>query len=101
MFLSAYNIYNVFFALATAGLPVALSRGGGRKRAPVRRTRCGAQDVFRRPCVRADTVPAARLARATYLENPDAAPGIPRHGSGDPARVPRLGLRGYCQATAT
>ena len=25
MFLSAYNIYNVFFALATAGLPVALS----------------------------------------------------------------------------
>ena len=26
MFLSAYNIYNVFFALATAGLPVALSR---------------------------------------------------------------------------
>mgnify|MGYP002572553130 CR=1 FL=1 len=25
MFLSAYNIYNVFFALATAGLPVAHS----------------------------------------------------------------------------
>ena len=57
MFLSAYNIYNVFFALATAGLPVALSR------LVADIPRC-AQDVFRhRPCVRADTVPAARLAR--------------------------------------
>ena len=26
MFLSAYNVYNIFFTLATAGLPVALSR---------------------------------------------------------------------------
>ena len=67
MFLSAYNIYNVFFALATAGRAVAPCRGGGRKRPRPSGgkdlPRC-AQDVFRhRPCVRADTVPAARLAR--------------------------------------
>ncbi|MEI3062202.1 MAG: oligosaccharide flippase family protein [Oscillospiraceae bacterium] len=70
MFLSAYNIYNVFFALATAGLPVALSRLVAEADRAVPRPSGGkdlprcAQDVFRhRPCVRADTVPAARLAR--------------------------------------
>lgn len=104
MFLSAYNIYNVFFALATAGLPVALSRlvaeadANGRARQEEKTFR-----VARRTFFVIGLVFALILfllpdwLAATYLENPDAAPGIR-------AMAPAILLvclvsayRGYCQ----
>ena len=104
MFLSAYNIFFIFFTLATAGLPVALSRlvaeadANGRARQE--------QKLFR---VALTTFTVLGLVFAAilfffprwlaevYLENPDAAPSVR-------AMAPAILLvcmvsayRGYCQ----
>ena len=104
MFLSAYNIYFVFFTLATAGLPVALSRlvaeadANGRARQE--------QKLFRVALTTFTVLGLVfaailfffpRWLAAVYLENPDAAPSVR-------AMAPAILLvcmvsayRGYCQ----
>lgn len=104
MFLSAYNIYNVFFALATAGLPVALSRlvaeadANGRVKQEEKTFRVAQRTFFVIGLVFALILFLfPDWLAATYLENPDAAPGIR-------AMAPAILLvclvsayRGYCQ----
>lgn len=104
MFTSAYNIYYVFFTLATAGLPVALSRlvaeadANGRARQEEKTFRVALMTFFV-----IGTVFALILwcfpnwLADNYLENPDAAPSIR-------AMAPSILLvclvsayRGYCQ----
>ena len=104
MFTSAYNIYYVFFTLATAGLPVALSRlvaeadANGRARQEEKTFRVALVTFFV-----IGTVFALILwcfpdwLADNYLENPDAAPSIR-------AMAPSILLvclvsayRGYCQ----
>ena len=104
MFLGAYNIYFIFFTLATAGLPVALSRmvaeadANGRVRQE--------QKVFRVALATFTVVGLLFFSimfffphwlAASYLENPDAAPSVR-------AMAPAILLvcivsayRGYCQ----
>lgn len=104
MFMGAYNIYFIFFTLATAGLPVALSRlvaeadANGRVRQE--------QKLFRVALVTFTVLGLAFSAimfffpdwlAAVYLENPDAAPSVR-------AMAPAILLvcmvsayRGYCQ----
>ncbi len=104
MFLSAYSIYNIFFTLATAGLPVALSRmvaeadAHGRVRQE--------EKTFRVALVTFAVIGVAfsfvlftfpEWLAANYLENPDAAMSIR-------AMAPAILLvclvsayRGYCQ----
>ena len=73
MFLSAYNIYNVFFALATAGLPVALSRlvaeadanGRAKQEEKTFRVRPASAPWLRRSCSCASSRPTAAIVRAT------------------------------------
>lgn len=104
MFMGAYSIYFIFFTLATAGLPVALSRlvaeadASGRVRQE--------QKLFR-VALATFTVLGLLFASimfffprwlaAVYLENPDAAPSVR-------AMAPAILLvcmvsayRGYCQ----
>lgn len=104
MFMGAYSIYFIFFTLATAGLPVALSRlvaeadASGRARQE--------QKLFR-VALATFTVLGLLFASimfffprwlaAVYLENPDAAPSVR-------AMAPAILLvcmvsayRGYCQ----
>ena len=104
MFMGAYSIYFIFFTLATAGLPVALSRlvaeadANGRARQE--------QKLFR-VALATFTVLGLVFAAimfffphwlaAVYLENPDAAPSVR-------AMAPAILLvcmvsayRGYCQ----
>ena len=104
MFISAYSIYNIFFTLATAGLPVALSRlvaeadANGRVRQ---------EDKLFKVALSAFTVMGLAFGlimfcfpnwlAAVYLENPDAAMSIR-------AMAPAILLvcmvsayRGYCQ----
>lgn len=104
MFISAYSIYNIFFTLATAGLPVALSR------------LVAEADVNGRAAQEEKTFRVARWVffviglvfsailfffpnwlAGTYLENPDAALSVR-------AMAPAILLvcivsayRGYCQ----
>ncbi len=104
MFTSAYNIYYVFFTLATAGLPVALSRlvaeadANGRAKQEEKTFRVALLTFFV-----IGTVFALILylfpnwLADNYLENPDAAPSIR-------AMAPSILLvclvsayRGYCQ----
>ena len=104
MFTSAYNIYYVFFTLATAGLPVALSRlvaeadANGRDKQEEKTFRVALLTFFV-----IGTVFALILylfpnwLADNYLENPDAAPSIR-------AMAPSILLvclvsayRGYCQ----
>ena len=104
MFTSAYNIYYVFFTLATAGLPVALSRlvaeadANGRAKQEEKTFRVALVTFFV-----IGTVFALILwcfpnwLADNYLENPDAAPSIR-------AMAPSILLvclvsayRGYCQ----
>ena len=106
MFTSAYNIYYVFFTLATAGLPVALSRlvaeadANGRAKLEEKTFRVALVTFFV-----IGTVFALILwcfpnwLADNYLENPDAAPSIR-------AMAPSILLvclvsayRGYCQGT--
>ena len=104
MFTSAYNIYFVFFTLATAGFPVALSRlvaeadANGRVRQE--------EKTFRVALVSFTLLGLLFAAvlfffpnwlAAVYLENPDAAPSVR-------AMAPAILLvcmvsayRGYCQ----
>ena len=104
MFLSAYSIYNIFFTLATAGLPVALSRlvaeadAHGRARQEEKTFRV-ALATFAVIGVAFSFVLFAfpEWLAANYLENPDAAMSIR-------AMAPAILLvclvsayRGYCQ----
>ena len=104
MFLGAYNIYFIFFTLATAGLPVALSRmvaeadANGRVRQE--------KKIFRVALVTFTVIGLVfflimfcfpHWLAADYLENPDAAPSVR-------AMAPAILLvcivsayRGYCQ----
>ena len=104
MFMGAYSIYNIFFTLATAGLPVALSRlvaeadAHGRVRQE--------EKTFRVALVTFAVIGVAfsfvlfafpEWLAANYLENPDAAMSIR-------AMAPAILLvclvsayRGYCQ----
>ena len=104
MFLSAYNVYYVFFTLATAGLPVALSRLVAEADANGRAKQ--EEKTFRVALVSFTALGLVFAAimfffpqwlAAVYLENPDAAPSIR-------AMAPAILLvcmvsayRGYCQ----
>ena len=104
MFMGAYSIYNIFFTLATAGLPVALSRlvaeadANGRARQEEKTFR-----VALVSCTVLGLVFAAIMfffpqwLASVYLENPDAGPSVR-------AMAPAILLvcmvsayRGYCQ----
>ena len=104
MFMGAYSIYNIFFTLATAGLPVALSRlvaeadAHGRRRQEEKTFRV-ALGTFAVIGVLFSAVLFAfpNWLAANYLENPDAAMSIR-------AMAPAILLvclvsayRGYCQ----
>ena len=104
MFMGAYSIYYIFFTLATAGLPVALSRlvaeadANGRARQE--------EKTFRVALVTFSVIGLIfalimfcfpHWLAAVYLENPDAAPSVR-------AMAPAILLvcivsayRGYCQ----
>ncbi len=104
MFMGAYSIYNIFFTLATAGLPVALSRLVAEADA---HGRVRQEDKLFKVALAAFTVLGTVFAlimfcfpdwlAAVYLENPDAALSIR-------AMAPAILLvcmvsayRGYCQ----
>ena len=104
MFMGAYSIYFIFFTLATAGLPVALSRmvaeadANGRARQE--------EKIFRVALVTFTVIGTVfalimfcfpNWLAAVYLENPDAGPSVR-------AMAPAILLvcmvsayRGYCQ----
>ena len=104
MFMGAYSIYFIFFTLATAGLPVALSRmvAEADARGRVRQE----QKIFRVALLTFTVLGLVFAAimfffphwlAAVYLENPDAAPSVR-------AMAPAILLvcmvsayRGYCQ----
>ena len=104
MFLSAYNIYNIFFTLATAGLPVALSRlvaeadANGRvaQEEKTFRVALGTFAVI-------GTVFAAIMfffpnwLASTYLENPDAALSVKAMSPAILLVCLVSAYRGYCQ----
>ena len=104
MFTSAYNIYYVFFTLATAGLPVALSRlvaeadAGGHIRLEEKTFRVALVSFTLLGLVFAAVLFFfPNWLAAVYLENPDAAPSVR-------AMAPAILLvcmvsayRGYCQ----
>ena len=104
MFTSAYNIYYVFFTLATAGLPVALSRlvaeadANGRAKQEEKTFRVALLTFFVIGAVFALILYLfPNWLADNYLENPDAAPSIR-------AMAPSILLvclvsayRGYCQ----
>ena len=104
MFISAYSIYNIFFTLATAGLPVALSRLVAEADA---NGRVKQEDKLFKVSLAAFTVMGVVFGLIlfcfpnwladSYLENPDAAMSIR-------AMAPAILLvcmvsayRGYCQ----
>ncbi len=104
MFISAYNVYFVFFTLATAGLPVALSRlvaeadanGRVRQEEKTFRVALGTFAVIGVVFASIMFLFPEWLA-GTYLENPDAAMSVK-------AMAPAILLvclvsayRGYCQ----
>ena len=104
MFLGAYNIYFIFFTLATAGLPVALSRMVAEADANGRVQQ--EQKIFRVALATFSVIGLLFFSimfffphwlAASYLENPDAAPSVR-------AMAPAILLvcivsayRGYCQ----
>ena len=104
MFMGAYSIYFIFFTLATAGLPVALSRMVAEADANGRAKQ--EEKIFRVALVTFTVIGAVFAAvmflfpnwlAAVYLENPDAAPSVR-------AMAPAILLvcivsayRGYCQ----
>ena len=104
MFMGAYSIYNIFFTLATAGLPVALSRlvaeadANGRVRQ---------EDKLFRVALAAFTVMGTVFAlimfcfpewlAAVYLENPDAALSIRAMSPAILLVCMVSAYRGYCQ----
>ncbi len=104
MFMGAYSIYFIFFTLATAGLPVALSRMVAEADATGRAKQ--EEKIFRVALVTFTVIGTVFAAimfffpnwlAAVYLENPDAAPSVR-------AMAPAILLvcivsayRGYCQ----
>ncbi len=104
MFMGAYSIYYIFFTLATAGLPVALSRLVAEADANGRRRQ--EEKTFRVALVTFTVIGVVfalimycfpHWLAAEYLENPDAAPSVR-------AMAPAILLvcivsayRGYCQ----
>ncbi len=104
MFMGAYSIYYIFFTLATAGLPVALSRlvaeadAGGRVKQEEKTFRVALVTFSALGLVFASIMFFFPNWLATvYLENPDAGPSIR-------AMAPAILLvcivsayRGYCQ----
>ena len=104
MFMGAYSIYNIFFTLATAGLPVALSRLVAEADA---RGRVQQEEKTFRVALASFTVLGLVFGAVlfffpnwlatVYLENPDAGPSVR-------AMAPAILLvcmvsayRGYCQ----
>lgn len=104
MFIGAYSIYNIFFTLATAGLPVALSRlvaeadANGRVPQEEKTFRVARWVFFIIGMVFASVLFFfPEWLAGTYLENPDAAMSVK-------AMAPAILLvclvsayRGYCQ----
>ena len=104
MFMGAYSIYNIFFTLATAGLPVALSRlvaeaeAHGRERQKEKTFRVALLSFSVLGLVfGAVMFFAPHWLAAVWLENPDAGPSVR-------AMAPAILLvcmvsayRGYCQ----
>ncbi len=104
MFISAYSIYNIFFTLATAGLPVALSRlvaeadANGRARQKEKTFRVALTSFTVLGVVFASIMFFfPHWLASVYLENPDAALSVR-------AMAPAILLvcmvsayRGYCQ----
>lgn len=104
MFISAYGIYNIFFTLATAGLPVALSRlvaeadANGRVPQEEKTFRVARWVFFIVGIIFASVLFFfPEWLAGTYLENPDAAMSVR-------AMAPAILLvclvsayRGYCQ----
>ncbi len=104
MFMGAYSIYAIFFTLATAGLPVALSRLVAEADAKGRARQ--EEKIFRVALVSFTALGLVFAAilfffphwlAAVYLENPDAGPSVR-------AMAPAILLvcmvsayRGYCQ----
>ncbi len=104
MFMGAYSIYYIFFTLATAGLPVALSRLVAEADANGRAKQ--EEKTFRVALVTFTVIGLIfalimfcfpQWLAASYLENPDAAPSVR-------AMAPAILLvcivsayRGYCQ----
>ena len=104
MFMGAYSIYYIFFTLATAGLPVALSRLVAEADANGRAKQ--EEKTFRVALVTFTVIGLVfalimfcfpNWLAASYLENPDAAPSVR-------AMAPAILLvcivsayRGYCQ----
>lgn len=104
MFISAYSIYNIFFTLATAGLPVALSRlvaeadANGRSEQEKR--------TFRVALITFAAIGTVfglimflfpEWLAAKYLENPDAAAGIRAMSPAILLVCLVSAYRGYCQ----
>ena len=104
MFMGAYSIYNIFFTLATAGLPVALSRlvaeadAHGRARQEEKTFRVALLSFTVLGLIfGAILLFFPNWLAAVYLENPDAGPSVR-------AMAPAILLvcmvsayRGYCQ----
>ena len=104
MFMGAYSIYNIFFTLATAGLPVALSRlvaeadANGRIRQEEKTFRVALVSFTALGLLFAAILCCVpNWLASVYLENPDAGPSVR-------AMAPAILLvcmvsayRGYCQ----
>lgn len=104
MFISAYSIYNIFFTLATAGLPVALSRLVAEADA---NGRIKQEDKTFRVALVTFAVIGTVFAlimfcfpdwlAANYLENPDAAKSIRAMSPAILLVCLVSAYRGYCQ----
>ena len=104
MFISAYSIYNIFFTLATAGLPVALSRLVAEAAA---NGRIRQEDKLFKVSLATFTVMGTVFALImfcfpnwladAYLENPDAALSIRAMSPSILLVCMVSAYRGYCQ----
>lgn len=104
MFISAYNIYNIFFILTTAGLPIALSRLVAEADANGRAKQ--EQKLFKVALALFTAVGAVfalimffgnEWLAAKYLENPDAALSIRAMSPAILLVCMVSAYRGYCQ----
>ena len=104
LFIGAYNIYNIFFTLATAGLPVALSRLVAEADA---QGRVRQEDKTFRVALKTFAAIGVVFAlimflfpnwlASSYLENPDAAPSIKAMSPAILLVCLVSAYRGYCQ----
>ena len=104
MFMGAYNIYFVFFTLATSGLPVALSRMVAEADANGRVKQ--EQKLFRVALLTFTVMGVVfssimfffpKWLAAVYLENPDAAPSVRAIAPAILLVCMVSAYRGYCQ----